>query len=46
MEPGKIADLAVLDRNPLDPSIPDDDLSEIKFVATLIGGKLVYGSLD
>jgi predicted amidohydrolase YtcJ len=46
LEPGKIADLAVLDSNPLDPDIPDDELSEIKFVATFIGGKLVSGSLD
>ena len=46
LEKGKIADLAVLDQNPLDLSIPDEDLSEIKFVATLIEGKLVYGSLD
>jgi predicted amidohydrolase YtcJ len=46
LEKGKIADLAVLDKNPLDPSIPDDELSEIKFVATFIGGKLVSGSLE
>ncbi|MCH6570839.1 MAG: amidohydrolase family protein [Acidobacteria bacterium] len=46
LEPGKIADLAVLDKNPLDPSIPDEDLSEIKVVATIIGGEVVYGSLD
>lgn len=46
LEPGKIADLAVLDQNPLDPNIPDEDLSEIKVVATIIGGEVVYGSLD
>jgi predicted amidohydrolase YtcJ len=46
LEKGKIADLAVLDQNPLDPNIPDDELSEIKFVATFIGGKLVSGSPD
>ena len=45
LEAGKLADLAVLDKNPLDRNISDEDLSEIKVLATIIGGKLVYGSL-
>jgi predicted amidohydrolase YtcJ len=45
IEPGKLADLVVLDKNPLDPKIADADLSEIKVVATIIGGEIVYGSL-
>jgi predicted amidohydrolase YtcJ len=36
----------VLDRNPLDRSIPDEDLSEIQVLATIIGGEVAYGSLD
>ena len=46
LEPGKLADLIVLDRNPLDRSIPDEDLSEIKVVTTLVGGQVAYGSLN
>ena len=46
LEPGKLADLVVLERNPLDASIADEDLSEIKVLATLIGGEVRYGSLD
>jgi len=46
LEAGKVADLAVLDKNPLDRDIPDEDLSEIKVVATIIGGEVVYGSLN
>ena len=45
IRPGKLADLVVLDKNPLDRSIPDEDLSEIKVVATIIGGEVAYGSL-
>jgi predicted amidohydrolase YtcJ len=46
IDPGKLADLVVLDRNPLDRSIPDEDLSEIQVLATIIGGEVAYGSLD
>jgi hypothetical protein len=46
IEPGKLADLVVLDRNPLDRSIPDEDLSEIQVLTTLIGGTVMYGSLN
>ncbi len=46
LEPGKLADLAVLDKNPLDSNIADEDLSEIKVVATIIDGKVAAGSLN
>jgi hypothetical protein len=46
IETGKLADLVVLDKNPLDRNVPDEDLSEIKVVATIIGGELAYGTLD
>ena len=41
-ELGKWADLVMLDKNPLDPSIPDEALSEIRVLMTLVGGKVVY----
>ncbi len=44
IEPGKLADLVVLDKNPLDPGIPDEELSEIKVLMTVIGGKVAYRS--
>jgi len=46
LEPGKFADLVVLDKNPLDRSVRDSDLSEIKVLATIIGGEVAYGSLN
>ena len=46
LEPGKLADLVVLDKNPLESSIPDEDLSDIKVLTTIIDGKVVYGSLE
>lgn len=46
LEAGKLADLVVLDKNPLDRNVPDEDLSEIKVVATIIGGEVVYGTLN
>lgn len=42
IEPGKFADLIVLDKNPLDPALPDEELSEIKILMTMVGGKVVY----
>jgi predicted amidohydrolase YtcJ len=45
LEPGKYADLVILAQNPLDPNIPDQDLSEIKVLTTLIDGEVRYGSL-
>jgi len=46
LEVGKLADLAVLDRNPLDRKVSDEALSDIKVLATILGGKVVYGSLS
>ena len=46
LEVGKLADLVVLDKNPLDRNIRDEDLSEIEVVATIIGGAVAYGSLN
>ncbi len=46
LEPGKLADLIVLDKSPLDSSVPDEDLSEIQVLVTLIGGEVVHGSLN
>ncbi len=42
IEPGKFADLVVLNRNPLDPALPDDRLSEVQVLFTLVGGEVVY----
>ncbi len=44
IEEGKLADLVILDRNPLDSAIPDEDLSEIKVLMTIIGGEVAYRS--
>ena len=44
VEPGKYADLVVLSDNLFD--IPVDKISDARVVATLLEGKLVYGSLD
>ncbi len=46
LEAGKLADLVVLDKNPLDRNVADEDLSEIKILATVIGGGVVYGALN
>jgi predicted amidohydrolase YtcJ len=43
LENGKFADLAVLDRDIL--TVPADQIKDIKVLATLVGGKEVYGSL-
>jgi hypothetical protein len=40
IEPGKLADLVVVDRNPI--TIPTEDLKTVKTVMTIIGGKVVY----
>ena len=42
LEAGKLADLVVLDKHPLDRNVPDEDLSEISVVATIIGGEVAY----
>jgi len=40
IQPGKLADLLVLDRDYL--TIPADDIKNIKPVMTLVGGRIVY----
>ncbi len=42
IEPGKLADLIVLDKDPL--TIPPEDLKEIKVLLTIVDGKVVYES--
>ena len=42
IEPGKLADLILVDRDPL--TCPDDDLKGTQVVWTMVGGKLVFGS--
>jgi predicted amidohydrolase YtcJ len=44
IEPGKLADLIVTDRDPL--TCPVNDLRTTQVLATLVGGKLVHGSLN
>ena len=41
LAPGKLADLAVLDRDPL--TCPEDDIKDIKVAFTVLGGEIVYG---
>ena len=40
LEPGKLADLIVLDRNFF--TIPAEDIANIKVLQTMVGGKIVY----
>ena len=40
--PGYLADLVVLDRDPL--ACPADELAEVRVVATMVGGRWVYGA--
>jgi predicted amidohydrolase YtcJ len=42
IEVGKLADLVVLDKNPLDSKVADDQLGEIKVLQTFIGGKTAW----
>lgn len=42
IEPGKLADLILLDRDPL--TCPEDDLRTTRVVWTMVGGRLVWGS--
>jgi len=42
IEPGKLADLVVLDRDYL--TCPEDEIREMRPVATMLGGKFVYGT--
>lgn len=43
IRPGLLADMLVLDRDYL--TVPEDEIKEIKPVATIVGGQVVYGSL-
>jgi predicted amidohydrolase YtcJ len=43
IEPGKLADLAVLDKDVL--TCPVDEIKSIKVLTTLLGGKIVHGNL-
>ena len=43
LEPGKLADLVVLDRDYM--TIPLDEIKDIKPVATMVGGSIVHGRL-
>ena len=42
IEAGKKADLVILDRDPLDPAVSTDSLSEITVRMTIRGGEVVY----
>jgi len=42
LEPGKYADLIILDKDPLDPNLPDQELSEIKILATMVEGEAIF----
>ena len=44
LEPGKYADLVVLDRDFL--AIPVDDIRYIEPVMTMVGGEIVYENAD
>lgn len=45
IEVGKLADLAVLDRDYFDPSAtPDEDLKRVRSLLTIVGGRIVHGS--
>jgi predicted amidohydrolase YtcJ len=43
LAPGLLADLVILDANPLET--PPGKIADIRILATLVGGKLVYGEL-
>jgi predicted amidohydrolase YtcJ len=43
IEPGKLADLAILAENPI--NVPREHIKDIEIVATLVGGKICHGSL-
>src|SRR4029079_10849047 len=44
IEPGKLADLAVLDRDYF--SVPDAEIKKIRAVLTIVDGKIVYNAAN
>lgn len=47
IEPGMIADLIVLDKNPLDEvAVTDDQLSDVRVLMTLVGAKIKFTAPD
>ena len=42
--PGKVADLAVLDRDLL--QVPDEEITEVTSTMTVVGGRIVHDTLD
>jgi hypothetical protein len=45
IEPGKLGDLVVLDRDLFDPAaVPDEAIRQVRPAMTIVGGKLVYGA--
>jgi predicted amidohydrolase YtcJ len=42
IEPGKMADFAILAENPL--TVPEDDLKDIPVDMTIVGGKIVHSA--
>jgi predicted amidohydrolase YtcJ len=43
VEPGKLADLCVLDRDPL--KVPREELKDVQTLMTIVGGKIMYDKL-
>jgi predicted amidohydrolase YtcJ len=47
IEPGRLADLVVLDADVFDPkAVPDEAIRRVHSVMTILGGKVVHGSAD
>ncbi len=44
IEPGKLADIAVLDRDLF--TVPDEEMKEVSSVLTLLGGEIVHNTLQ
>ena len=43
IKPGLLADMLVLDRDYF--TVPADEIKDIRPVATIVGGRIVYGNL-